>query len=90
MRVPWHDLQWAIIAKRHAKSPAHVDTLPTVMRVVTGAKIVAMAVRSSKLPVDDGLGHLSSRHFYDEWDSYSSNTKTFDWEFFLLLPGMTL
>ena len=89
--MPWQDLRWLIIANARAKSASHVDTLHTVMMLLLGHKIVAVAVRRDGLAEQGDLrGDFSSRHAYDDWHSGQSNKDFHRWEFFWLTPDMAL
>ncbi|KAJ7181275.1 hypothetical protein C8R46DRAFT_1071821 [Mycena filopes] len=82
--MPSKDRRWVIIANAGAHSGAHADTSATDIAPLTGMKIWALGVRDN---VDQSI---LTRHAFDEWEPYGSNTKLLRWEFLPLTPGMIL
>ncbi|KAJ7615105.1 hypothetical protein DFH06DRAFT_1343962 [Mycena polygramma] len=88
VQMPWRDLHWATISTSMARSPIRSDVFATVITVLTGAKLVAIAV-----PMEDVTDHnWSSRHAFTNWEDSQrdAHTDAVRWELLLLLPDMTL
>ncbi|KAJ7436548.1 hypothetical protein FB451DRAFT_1193845 [Mycena latifolia] len=86
--MSWEDLWWIIIATLNAKSRAHQDVLATVIALLCGWKVWAIAVQGDT----DGTemrGDFSSRHGFRDWSSQNSNKDIYRREFILLGPNMT-
>ncbi|KAJ7613364.1 hypothetical protein DFH06DRAFT_1344710 [Mycena polygramma] len=86
--MPWEDLRWIIFAMRYAKSSAHQDVLSTVLKMLCGWKLWAIAVRADGAP--DNEGDFSSRFAFRGWNPKLSNCGFLRYELLLLGPGMTL
>ncbi|KAJ6449492.1 hypothetical protein C8R47DRAFT_1230612, partial [Mycena vitilis] len=69
--MPWEDLRWIIFAMRYAKSAAHQDVLSTVLKMLCGWKLWAIALRADGAP--DSEGDFSSRFAFRGWNPKLSN-----------------
>ncbi|KAJ6474067.1 hypothetical protein C8R47DRAFT_1221313 [Mycena vitilis] len=88
VQMPWRDLHWATISTSMARSPIRSDVFATVITVLTGAKLVAIAI-----PMEEVTDrNWSSRHAFTNWEASQRNayTDAVRWELLLLLPDMTL
>lgn len=93
VKLPREDLRWGLVATKLARSPTHMDILATVMTVMTGAKLIAIAVPIKESFAENHFeGDLSSRYAIENWAESQSTARThvFRWEVILLLPNMSL